>query len=431
MTPRRWSALLVGVVLLAGACASRDEDGENANGTSTTRPEEALEATDVGVTATEIRIAVIADVDNAIRPGLFKIAFDGMQAWEAYVNDRGGIAGRKVVVDFLDSKLSPDEYRNAVIDACKKNFAVVGSIAVFDSAVDELVGCGIPDLPGTTVSTEHEAAANTYPVNPSAPGVVSVGSFRYYLESVEGCCKSGVLIPNQPIARETTIEGLNAAAEVGFEHEYDLEVGGEELNYTPIALEIKNRGLTYVRSGLDYVSTVRLRKEAAIQGVDNVLVWDCTLQCYTPDLLAEGGDAVEDQYVAIPHIPFEEADEVAALQAYLDFADQTGGDVGGFGINAFTAGLLLEEAAARVVKADGPNGLTRAALLREVRGIDDFDADGIFGPRNIGGREPSGCYTLLQVRDGEFTRVHPSEPTELDCGQDNIYQTHVVEPGGR
>src|ERR1700730_1356176 len=72
-------------------------------------------ATEVGVTATEIHIGIVADVDNALAPGLFKGAVDGVKAGAAYLNSKeggGGLAGRKVVVDFYDSKLSPNEARH-------------------------------------------------------------------------------------------------------------------------------------------------------------------------------------------------------------------------------------------------------------------------------------------------------------------------------
>ena len=60
-------------------------------------------ATEVGVTATEIHIGVVADVDNPFAPGLFQGAVDGVKAGAAYLNSKeggGGLAGRKVVVDF-------------------------------------------------------------------------------------------------------------------------------------------------------------------------------------------------------------------------------------------------------------------------------------------------------------------------------------------
>jgi hypothetical protein len=54
-------------------------------------------ATEIGVTAKEIHIAIAADVDNPFAPGLFQGSVDGVKAGAAYLNSKeggGGVAGR-------------------------------------------------------------------------------------------------------------------------------------------------------------------------------------------------------------------------------------------------------------------------------------------------------------------------------------------------
>ena len=88
---------------------------------------EAPKATDVGVTPTTIRIAVVADVDNPFAPGLFQSAVDSVRGAAKYINANGGIGGRQVQVDFIDSHLNPNDARNATITACSGDFALVGT----------------------------------------------------------------------------------------------------------------------------------------------------------------------------------------------------------------------------------------------------------------------------------------------------------------
>ena len=48
-----------------------------------------------------------------------------------YLNSKaggGGLAGRKVVVDFYDSKLNPNDTTNAEIQACENDVAMVGTV---------------------------------------------------------------------------------------------------------------------------------------------------------------------------------------------------------------------------------------------------------------------------------------------------------------
>ena len=135
-------------------------------------------ADDVGITATEIHLAVIADVDTPIQPGLFEKSVDAMKAWAKVVNKDGGIAGRKVVIDFIDSKLNPNETRNAIIKACADDFAMVGGEALFMSNVDDMVACknsagqpiGIPDMPGNALDNNQACSPVTLrPQRSTAP----------------------------------------------------------------------------------------------------------------------------------------------------------------------------------------------------------------------------------------------------------------------
>jgi hypothetical protein len=50
-------------------------------------------AAEIGVTAKEIHIATLADVDNSLAPGLFKGGVDGVKGAVKYINKNGGIAG--------------------------------------------------------------------------------------------------------------------------------------------------------------------------------------------------------------------------------------------------------------------------------------------------------------------------------------------------
>ncbi len=91
-------------------------------------------ATEVGVTGTEIHIAVIADVDNPIAPNVLIGARDAVQGFAKYINascvtKNKCLAGRKLVVDFYDSHLNPNDTRNGEIEACTNDLAMVATSA--------------------------------------------------------------------------------------------------------------------------------------------------------------------------------------------------------------------------------------------------------------------------------------------------------------
>src|ERR1700749_1941325 len=97
---KRWFVSVVGVVVAAGSISAPGT--ASAASDSSEKPP----ATEIGVTATDIRIVIIAHVDNPIVPGVFQGSVDGVRGAAKYLNSKaggGGGAGRKLVVDFIDS----------------------------------------------------------------------------------------------------------------------------------------------------------------------------------------------------------------------------------------------------------------------------------------------------------------------------------------
>ena len=132
------------------------------------------EATEVGISDDEIRIAVIADDENPLAPGLFHGSPVAVQAFAKYINSTGGLAGRKLVVDFIDSHLSADDARNAIIKACSEDFALVGTVALFLNNVDDMIGCvdqagaatGLPDLAIVMTEIVQQCSPVSFGINP-------------------------------------------------------------------------------------------------------------------------------------------------------------------------------------------------------------------------------------------------------------------------
>ena len=162
------NTIVIGVLLvgIGGSSLRRRLTAQSSN--------EKPKATEVGVTATEIHIAVVADVDNPFAPGLFKGAVDGVKAGAAYLNSKaggGGLAGRKVVVDFYDSKLNGNESRNATIQACQNDYTLVGTVgAVPDPGrrhrqLPDQAGAatGIPDLSAVTTGVPESCSPMAFP----------------------------------------------------------------------------------------------------------------------------------------------------------------------------------------------------------------------------------------------------------------------------
>ena len=432
MGARRWIATASVVGLVWGvAGVARAQSGGGANPTDT----------EVGITDSEIRIGVVADDENSLRPGIFHAVPVALEAFAKYVNANGGLAGRKLVVDFIDSHLSPDEARTAIIKACAEDFALVGTTALFLNNVDDMVACpdkegaatGIPDITGIATEIVHQCSPVSYAINPSlldcstkdqTPQTWRWNAGRVLYERKKfGKPLHGAYVYSNDL-KSTSIAGLaihRAAQDIGVTSDGEFGVGARSTQsaFTPIVQQMKDSGSNFAQVIATGNLAVALRKEAKLQGIDpQSVVWDCGSQCYDPAFLEQGGADVEGQYAGLQLLPFEEAKQNKTLAAYIKAAGKE--NVNGFGSYAWIAGVLFRDAVNAIVKKSGPNGLTRKALLDQLEATKRFDAGGMWGPVNIGDHIPSSCYVLLQVRNGKYVRVHPTKPGTFDCAKKNL-----------
>ncbi len=403
---------------------------------------------DVGVTAKEIRVAVVADVDNQLAPGLFQGAVAGMEGWAKYVNKNGGLAGRKVVIDFIDSKLSADEARNGVIKACSDDFALVGTSALFLNNVDDIEQCvdgegaatGLPDIAVVTTELVQQCSPTTYGINPpqilcdtldQSPQTYqgNAGRAFYYQKKFGKDLHGGYFFSKDLKAAENANRASMTQMQFagsGIKQDFEGLIGGRstQSEYTPFVQQLKDNESNYAQSGSSFNTTVLLRKEAKLQGlVDPDFIWDCTLQCYDQKLLEQGGADVEGQYVSTLFLPFEEKSSNKMLANFLKFTDKDAQD--GFAIQAFASGLLFQQAVEQAVEAGGVNNVTRAAVFEQLATINDFDAGGMIGVTDVGARETTPCYTLMQVQGGKFKRVWPKKAGTFDCKPRNRIEVEL------
>jgi substrate-binding family protein len=386
--------------------------------TTTTKPSGPTTAkpsggSDIGITPTEIRLAVISDSPDAIA---------GTRAWAEWVNKRSGIAGRKIRLDAFETVTDSAKYAAAVKTACAQDFAIVGSLAVADDQTTELEHCGIPDLPARTNSDEHAQARNTYAVVPTHATSRLVGGYKWLLDQVEGCCAQYAVVPSDPGRQEAAMQQVDAANSVGFTLVDTAELTDDavQTDYNPVVQAMIDKHANLGWSLLGYQSTVNLRKAALAKNAAGVKAWFCLDQCYTHSFVVQGGPAVNGQFVQIEVNPFEESRSIPAMRSYLKYTKKDGAQPTITGEESFAAGMLFEQVARQVVAQDGSNGLTRVASLGAVGGVHDFTAGGILGSTDVAARTPNGCFALLQTRSGRFARVYPATRATLSCGKDNL-----------
>jgi ABC-type branched-subunit amino acid transport system substrate-binding protein len=399
-------------------------------------------ASEIGIDANTINITVPAAIDVPGSAGLFQGSITGVKAWADYQNSKGGLAGRKINVTSVDTKLGSDLATSAFIQGCSNSFALIGTSVLLAQNFSDLVNCkdktgavtGLPDFPVVVTEVAQQCSPTSFPINPPTLDCATkdqhpqtyragTGPAAYFVQKF-GKLKATYLYPSpaeSASAKAAQVPLFTAQSKKGITgiFQQDVSAFATRGEYTPIAAAIASNGSTYAQSGLDVAGTIKLRQEAATQQT-HVKVWNCSLQCYDTKLIAQGGTAVDGEYVYTPFLPFlgknAEGKQNANLAAFLKY-DKT---PDGFGIQAFAAGLFFTDLVNKVVAKSGPNGLTRKAILAEAPSEHSFNAGGMIGTTDVGSRVPSPCFVLNQVKNGDYQRLLPTAKGTFNCDPSNV-----------
>jgi ABC-type branched-subunit amino acid transport system substrate-binding protein len=395
-------------------------------------------AADVGITDSQIHLAVIADVDTPVQPGLFQKSVDAMRAWAKVVNKSGGIAGRQVVIDFIDSKLNPNETRNAIIQACANDFAMVGGEALFLNNPADMVACqnaagqpiGIPDVPGLALDNAESCSPVTYVINGLGPYcqtkdqhpqtyVAPQGDFRYYVSKNKDLHAIFLVPADLKATKNSLLPAYTAAVNLGIKKDgegfYDVFQQAPQSAMTRVVAAIKANNSTFAYSGSNKM--LDLRKEATIQGVTSVKVWGCTQACYSQDFVTQGGTDVEGTQSVITTLPFYTEYQRNATLKQLVKAVGGIDKVDSNAVASWLAALLFQDAAKKAV-ASGT--LSRQSIFDALKQESKFDASGIMGPTDVAAHQPPHCIVMTQVKNGKLVRIYPKKPGSFDCNPKNL-----------
>jgi ABC-type branched-subunit amino acid transport system substrate-binding protein len=408
----RFAIVAVAATLLAAGCGSRGPASSATSGPPQTAGS-GLQASAVGISPTQIRIATIQDIGGPV-PGLFESAKDAMVAFVAYVNSTGGVDGRKLVLDPFDAQISPTNFQVATQQACADDFAIVGSYSVGDNG-GVAVGsqCGIPMVPAATTAPQVLAASNVVSPLPVKPNVFATGYYHWLAQTYpDAVKKAGILYPDNQVTRVAAARVVGTAETQGFHFVEDQQVNLIQVDFTSYILDMKRKGVQFFSWGADNQAAGRILTQAQQQGW-HPQVFDLTAAAYTQTFLKASAPVAQGALISLPIALFEERSSNPAMATYLHWLDKAvpnhvPPDI--FGVSAWSAGLLFVKA----LKQLGPNP-TRSQLLSALHSIKYWNGDGIQAPSDPGDAGGTKCFVVVKVQGDRFVRVHPAAPNTFDC----------------
>lgn len=400
-----------------------------------------------GVSASTLRLGIIGDIDTGggddggSIDGYASAAFDAIAAWARLKNDQGGIAGRRIEIVPRDSGFGfhPDAVR-WMCDPQTDVFALVGSKSFFDGDGIDLFDdgvCPIPDFPTAALSSERRQAPNTFLANPWLSLYYQVGPLNWLADRHPGAADNAAVLLHSTTTSRIETDRLAEALEDTYSFVVREQVRYDE-NYVGRVETLRDAGAQSLIWTLSADRLVQFLAARAFVGPDGenedeLAFIVCIEDCYSRTFLADAGSLAEGVYTVLPHLPFDEANFSPELGQYLaahDRLDNPGAAPSTVGVQAWNAARLFEEAL-DLSLGDGPaydpDSIDRERVIGAAGRIDAWDARGILGSEaSPAGRIPSPCYVLMQVQDGQWSRVHPLTPGMMDCTATNLAITRVT-----
>jgi ABC-type branched-subunit amino acid transport system substrate-binding protein len=450
MHSTRWRllAVLMAIGLIASACGGgdREDGGDEAPSTSSDAtsggPSEGFgdlaspcgptpdgqtnAATgDQGVTADAITIGYGDDAGYQASPGLNKQMSDAVRALISWCNGQGGINGRTVEGVYYDAAIL--DANNKMIDACAEVFMLVGQGWAFDGAAEQTrVGCGLPSVPGYTVSSVAAHGPDTVVAVPNPVDVTPAGHLALVAEqNPDAVKKAAALYADYPAQIEVIDKTRAVAADYGWEFLPDCEqtypIGGVP-QWAPYLQKLQDCGaevVYWVGSPVPFLQNVL---DAMAQAGYDPLILSDSNQYEENFALANTAGNADNVHVRMAFTPFEQAGRNAATQQYLDLIEENGGTPSLLGAQATSAFLLW----ATAVKACGAD-VTRQCVLDELAKVTEWTGGGLHAEANPGENLPPDCVMVLKLDGTAYVQALPAEEGEFACDPDHLAQVEGID----
>ncbi|MHB1923722.1 MAG: ABC transporter substrate-binding protein [Acidimicrobiales bacterium] len=363
-------------------------------------------ATDVGVSATAIQIANVSDLSGPV-PGLFQGAVVGTRAYFNYVNSQGGVYGRQLDLQPVDSQTDCNQTENAYNSEINKVFAFVGGFALYDNCAAQVLSqhTSVPSVQ-YMLSAPALALPNNYSVDPIQPGEYTNGYFKYYDTKLGTDVQHvGTVYPNIPSAVAQEEGFQNSAQSVGWKFVYARAADATETNFQTDVIRMQSEGVKIVfLAATNAENAAILISEIRQQNWNPVIIAPVAYASNFIQLVG-GQQAAEGILGAQLFALFFNASDASAIPEVALFqhwmqstAPSQALDLEG--MYGWAEAALFVQA----LKAAGPRA-TRASLLAALHGVKEFSDNGMIGQADPGDRQPTNCYVLWQIHNGQFQRV--------------------------
>ena len=392
---------LVVVASLLSSCSSTNTTTDTAGGTVPAIPPSAFHD-HTGVTPTTV---TIGNVTTEVA-GLFTGGVVGTEAYAAYVNSRGGVNGRRIIVSSTDDRFQGSLNRQAIQGVVQSDFASVGGLSLEDSFGEPVVAAnpGFPDVTASLDPATQKLPNNFSPV-PASDGWPT-GPLLYFRQRFPTrIAHTATIIANLPTTELAWANEKKAMQHLGYDVLLDPTLPPSTTDFTEQVVAMKNAGVQILfleQQPQNYASAIF--RDLAQQNFHPVVVLGAP--SYNPQLIgnAGGAGAVDGAYLEqAPSLYLGE--DAAQIPAVVTFNTWVKRVAPTFTPDFFTlAGWLCGELFVDALRNAGANP-SRGSLLQALRKVTAFTSGNLLPVSDPAGKVPVTCYLLGQVSGGTFQRL--------------------------
>lgn len=353
-----------------------------------------------GVTDDTVTLGTISTVSGPV-PGLGESSEAAVRAYVAYRNASGGVCGRQIALKTADDGFDNSRYRAAITDLSSQVLGIAGGLASGDGGgVDVIQAENIPVV-ATATADSAQALPQMFDINPPFADVHAViGKYQYLWD--QGVRTAALVYIDNAIVKSQVAQQRAQMEAVGIRVVLDRPVPLSTLSYDTHARAVANSKADY----LFYPAAGNLNAAMARSMHDTgyKLKFGEYLTAYGSNFIELAGEAAEGNVAFSRALPAEEAAGNREATAFLEWMGRI---APGLPTDPFAADAWAA-AKAFIDNLDAlPGPISREALIAQLRSVGTYDADGFFGPIQLGAKLSNGCVIGMRVVSGKWERFTP------------------------
>jgi ABC-type branched-subunit amino acid transport system substrate-binding protein len=381
-------------------------------------PAGAAPAASPGVTATTVTVGSISDI-SAPLPGLFAGAKTGTEAYFAYINSQGGVNGRKLILNGMDSAFSPGNVTNETESIAKSDFAIVGGFSLLDGAEKPIVDANKVPMVTQALDPKIFDDPNLYSAVPMVSNGGIAGPFKWLKAKYPSAFTALGLIGDNTTPSVTAVENTDRALtqSLGYKWLYARDASFTETTFLPDIVKMQNAGVKLVFEPTVTGNLVNnIAQEMKQQNLNALLV--SGTNAYEKDFSpgpAGNGTLIIGVYALYRGEDAKVVPAVATFDKWMKKIDpSTQLDI--YALDAWINAQLFVQA----LKAAGSNP-TRAGLDAQLNKITSFNANGLISPQNPARKIPGQCWLVARYENGAWQRIAPDPKAGFVCSPKGFY----------